>query len=143
MKKTVMMMAVMSLMAVGAKAQVYAYDQALPLPTMDLYDTGVMNMTLRALAETAAWRKQRYEERADMALEAYKKKQWRNVIGYVNDALSTGFYCGELFYIRGNAFEQLGDVKTAKKDYKTGKKYNCTEAAQALETLKAKRKAKK
>lgn len=143
MKKTVMMMAVMSLMAVGAKAQVYAYDQALPLPTVDLYDTGVMNMTLRAMAETAAWRKQRYEEMADMALEAYKKKQWLNVIGYVNDALSTGFYCGELFYIRGNAFEQLGDVKTAKKDYKTGKKYNCKEAAQALEALKAKRKTRK
>ena len=136
-------MALLSLMAVGVNAQVYAYEQALPLPTVDLYDTGVMNMTLRAMAETAAWRKQRYEERADMALEAYKKEQWRSVIGYVNDALSTGFYCGELFYIRGNAFERLGDLKAAKRDYKTGKKYNCREAAIALETLKAKRKTRK
>lgn len=143
MKKKVMMMTLMFLMAVRVNAQVYAYDQALPLPTVDLYDTGVMNMTLRAMAETAAWRKQRYEERVDMALEAYKKEQWRSVIGYVNDALSTGFYCGDLYYIRGNAFERLGDIKAAKRDYKTGKKYNCREAAIAFETLKAKRKTRK
>ena len=142
MKKKVMIGAMMCLMTLNAQAQ-YQYDRALPLPTVDLYDTGMMNMYLRALAETAPRRQQRYEEFADLAFEAFKDKQWNSVINYVNQALSTGFYCGDLFYIRGNAFERLGDIKAAKKDYKTGKKYNCREAAIALETLKAKRKTRK
>ena len=96
MKKKILIGAMMCWMALSAQAQ-YQYDRALPLPTRDLYDSGVMTM----------------------------------------------FYCGELFYIRGYAYEQLGNLKAAKKDYKTGKKYNCAEAAQALEALKAKRKAKK
>ena len=142
MKKKVLIGAIMCLMTLNAQAQ-YQYDRALPLPTVDLYDTGMMNMYLRALAETAPRRQQRYEEFADLAFEAFKDKQWNSVINYVNQALSTGFYCGDLFYIRGYALEQKGNLKAAKSDYKTGKKYNCREAAIALEALKAKRKTRK
>lgn len=142
MKKKVLIGALTCMMALNAHAQ-YQYDRALPLPTVDLYDTGVMNMYLRALAETAPRRQQRYEEFADLAFNAFEDNQWSSVISYVNQALSTGFYCGYLFYIRGYALEQQGNLKAAKNDYKTGKKYNCREAALALEALKAKKKERK
>ena len=96
-------------------------------------------MHVRLLAETAARRKAKYNRCCDLAIEAFKNKKWENAIGYVNEALSTLYYSGQLYYIKGYAYEQLGNVKEAKKNYKTGKKYNCTEAAQALEALKKKR----
>lgn len=141
MKKSFLIGAMMCWMALNAQAQ-YQYDRALPLPTMDLYDTGVMNMYMRALAETSARRQQSYEQYSELAFDAFHNEQWRSVIDYVNRALNTKFYCGDLFYIRGYAFEKLGNLKAAKKDYKTGKKYNCSEAAQALENLKARNKRK-
>ncbi len=142
MKKRVLIGAMMCWMALSAQAQ-FQYDRALPMPTRDLYDTGVMNMYMRALAETSARRQQRYEEYSELAFSAFNNRQWSSVIGYVDQALNTMFYCGELFYIRGYAYEQLGKLRAAKKDYKTGKRYNCEEAAQALEALKTKKKAKK
>lgn len=142
MKKRILIGAMTCWMTLNVQAQ-YQYDMALPLPTVDLYDTGMMNMYMRALAETAARRKQSYEENSDMAFNAFNNRQWSGVIGYVGRALNTGFYCGDLFYIRGYAYEQLGDLKAAKKDYKTGKKYSCDEAARALEALKTKKKARK
>ena len=69
--------------------------------------------------------------------------KWNYTISYVNQALRTGFYCGTLYYIRGFAYESLGDFKSAKKDYKTGKKYDSVEAAQALEQLKVKMKQRR
>jgi tetratricopeptide (TPR) repeat protein len=142
MKKSFLIGAMMCWMALNAQAQ-YQYDRALPLPTVDLYDTGVMNMYMRALAETSARRQQSYEQYSELAFDAFHNEQWGSVIDYVNRALNTKFYCGDLFYIRGYAYEQLGNLKAAKKDYKAGKKYNCIEAAQALEALKAKKKTKR
>lgn len=142
MKKKLLIGAMMCGMALNAQAQ-YQYDRALPMPTVDLYDTGMMNMYLRALAETSARRQQSYERYAELAFDAFDNRQWSSVISYVDQALSTLYYCGDLFYIRGYAYEQLGNVRAAKKDYKAGKKYNCAEAAQALEALKAKKKTRK
>lgn len=142
MKRKVIIGMVMCLMAVNAKAQVYAGDSWTQLPTMDLYDTGAMNMHLRALAETSTVRQRNYLFYSDLAMEAFKNKQWNYVIKCVNDALSTQFYCGQLYFLRGYALEQLGDLRAAKKDYKTGAKYDCSEAAQALAALKARKKRK-
>ena len=142
MRKRIMIGAMMCWMALNAQAQ-YQYDRALPLPTVDLYDTGVMNMYMRALAETSARRQQNYEQFSNLAFDAFNSRQWSNVISYVSTALNTGYYCGSLYFIRGVAYEQLGNLRAAKKDYKVGKKYNCVEAAQALEALKTKKKAKK
>ena len=142
MKKKILIGAMMCWLALNAQAQ-YQYDRALPLPTVDLYDTGVMNMYMRALAETSARRQQNYEQYSELAFNAFNSRQWSNVISYVSSALNTGYYCGSLYYVRGYAHEQLGNLKAAKKDYKVGKKYNCVEAAQALDALKAKRKAKR
>lgn len=142
MKKKLLIGAMMCGMALNAQAQ-YQYDRALPMPTVDLYDTGMMNMYLRALAETSARRQQSYERYAELAFDAFDNRQWSSVISYVDQALSTLYYCGDLFYIRGYAYEQLGNVRAARKDYKAGKKYNCAEAAQALEVLKTKKKTRK
>ena len=142
MKKKIFIMTLVCSAAMNLNAQIYAGDTSLPMPTIDLYDTGMMNMYLRAMAETAAQRKENYYRYSDMALEAYKNKQWNNVVYYVNEALNTKYYSGELYYLRGYAFEQLGNLRAAKKDYKTGMKHNCPQAAQALEALKVRSKRK-
>ena len=142
MKKKIFIMTLVCSAAMNLNAQIYAGDTSLPMPTRDLYDTGMMNMYLRAMAETAAQRKENYYHYSDMALEAYKNKQWNNVVYYVNEALNTKYYSGELYYLRGYAFEQLGNLRAAKKDYKTGIKHNCPEAAHALEALKVRSKRK-
>ena len=67
MKKSFLIGAMMCWMALNAQAQ-YQYDRALPLPTVDLYDTGVMNMYMRALAETSARRQQSYEQYSELML---------------------------------------------------------------------------
>ena len=141
MKKRILIGAMMCWMALNAQAQ-YQYDRALPLPTMDLYDTGVMNLYMRALAETSARRQQSYEQYSELAFDAFRNEQWGSVVDYVNRALNTKFYCGDLFYIRGYAFEKLGNLTADKNHYKIGKKYNCQEAARALENLKARNKRK-
>lgn len=51
MKKRILIGAMTCWMALNAQAQ-FQYDRALPMPTRDLYDTGVMNMYMRALAKT-------------------------------------------------------------------------------------------
>lgn len=142
MKKKVIMLALMCLVVVSGKAQIYGYDQALRLPTADLYDDAMTNMYLRALAETAAIRKENYFRYSDMAVEAYRNQNWNNVIYYVNEALNTKYYCGQLYYLRGYAYEQLGKLRAAKKDYKTAIKNDSQEAAQALASLKARKKRK-
>ena len=142
MKKIVMTVALMCTTTLGCNAQVYAYDEAVRLPTRDLYDTDVTNMYLRALAETAAARKENYLRYSDMAVEAYRNHQWNYVIYYVNEALNTRFYSGGLYYMRGYAYEQLGKLRAAKKDYKTAIKNDSQEAAQALAALKARKKRK-
>ena len=136
MKKRIMIIALTCLMTKGVNAQVYAYDSWMKMPTTDLYDTGVMNMYLRALAETAAKRKADFKYFSELAYDAYCKKQWQSVIDNVNWALSTKYYCSDIFYMRGYAYESLGDYKRAKKDYKRAKKEGYYRAAQALETLK-------
>ena len=127
-------------LALNADAQVYAGDSWMQMPTADLYDAGTMNMYLRALAETEALRKENYQRYNRLAFDAYKNEQWNSVIYYANMALETKYYSGQLYYIRGYAFEQNGNLRAAKKDYKKGKKYGSIEAARALEALKARSK---
>lgn len=142
MKKKIFVIMMTGMIVTSGKAQVYGGDTWVQFPTRDLYDTGMMDMYLRALAETSELRKQNYYRYSDLAIEAYNNKQWNNAIYYVNEALKTKYYSGQLYYIRGYAYEQNGNLRAAKKDYKKGKKYNCPEAAQALEALKARGKRK-
>ena len=140
MKKMILTMALTCLMTKGAEAQIGPYDTYMRMPSADLYDMGMMNAYARVLAEAAARRQEIYDRYSNMAVEAYKNRQWNSVIYYVNMALETKYYSGQLYYIRGYAYEQNGNLRAAKKDYKKGKKYGSIEAARALEALKAKSK---
>lgn len=143
MKKVMMTIVLMYTMVWGCKAQVYGYDQAVRLPTVDLYDDALMEMELRAARETAARRQQAFEYYGDQAYDAYLNKKWGDVINNVNNALKTGYYNGKLYYFRGFAYEALGYYSNAKKDYKVAKKNGIYEANAALERIKLIRKAKK
>lgn len=112
------------------------------MPTRDLYDNDMMNMLLRATAETAQRRKKSFRQYSQMATEAYNAKRWSHTINYVNLAFGTRYENGMLYFIRGYAYEQLGDYKSAKKDYKNAIKLDFEEAAQALERLKEEGKRK-
>jgi len=133
----------MCTVVLGCKAQIYGYDQAIRLPTVDLYDDALMEMQLRAARETAARRQQAFEHYGDQAYDAYLNKRWSDVINNVNSALSTGYYNGKLYFFRGFAYESLGYYSNAKKDYKAAKKNGVHEATAALERIKQIRKAKK
>lgn len=143
MKKKVLAITFACAVAMNANAQVYPGDSWAKLPTMSLYDPNMTNMYLGALAATAGQRQDNYYRYYNLAMEASKNKQWGLVIYYADKALDTHYYSGEIYYLRGWANEELGKLKEAKKDYKQAYKYDCEEAAEALENLDAKMKQKK
>jgi len=140
--KKMMILALMCLMTISGKAQVFSYDQAGILPSVDLYDDAMMEMALRAARETAPRRQRLFEYYGDLAYDAYCNKKWVDVINNVNSALNTGFYNGRLYFFRAFAYESLGYYKNAKKDYKVAKKNGIFEANAALERVKQKMKGK-
>lgn len=105
----------MCLTVMSGKAQFYGYEQAIQLPTMDLYDNATMEMALRAARETAPRRQQAFEFYGDQAYDAYCNNRWVDVINNVNSALNTGYYNGKLYFFRGYAYESLGYYKMRRK----------------------------
>lgn len=142
MKKKMIAIAFMCMMAMGAQAQVYSYDTWSQLPVNDLYDTGMMNTHLGAMAATAARREAAFDYYCDQASEAYGRREWNYVIYYADKALNTQYCSGNIYFMRGFANEQLGNYRAAKRDYKKGKKHNSQLAARALEYLKDKMRRK-
>lgn len=135
MKKKIFAMALWCSMALNSHAQDTIF------PVADLYDTDMINMLINAYRETADVRMQKYNDYnyySDCAIEAYNKKKWSDAVVYVNQALSTGYYCGMLYFIRGFAYERCGYWDAAKKDYKKSIKYNYMQAEPALIMLKDK-----
>ena len=142
MRKKLLTTAMTCLVAMAAQAQTYGYDDYVRLPTMDLYDSGVMNMSLNAHREMAARRQQYMEFCANQAIEAKREGRWNDVIKYSNDALEIGGY--DVFYLfRGDAYEKLGYYKYALADYKRAKRAGISEAANLYNALKAKMKEMK
>ena len=148
MKKKLLATAMMCFVMMSAQAQ-YGYDDYVRMPTMDLYDPGVMNMAIRAQAEAAARQQEMAARRQEMfrfyasrALEAQKAQRWYDVIENATQAISIE-PIGLVFVTRGEAYEALGYYKEALNDYKTGKKDNCPEGATAYNALKAKMKEMK
>ena len=101
-----------------------------------------MNAYANALRETAASRLQDYHFFTDGAMEAMAQEKWDLAIKCIDMALGTGYYNGDLYWMRGLSNEKLGDYKTAKEDYKTGKRLGSEYAGQALEALKERMKRK-
>jgi hypothetical protein len=139
MRKIILTAALMCTMAVNCNAQ---YWQGLEYPTMDLYDTNLMIAHIQAVRETAAQRLEYYRYFSNLAIDAYNNGRWSDVIDNVNNAFSTDYVNGDLYFIRGYAYEQLGYTSYAKKDYKRGRKEGSDLAARALEALKARMKKK-
>ena len=142
MKKKLLGTAMMCFVMMSAQAQIYGYDDYVRMPTMDLYDPGVMNMAIRAQAEAAARRQEMFRYYASRTIEAYNAKRWYDVIENANYTISIE-PLGLCFFMRGSAFEAIGNYEAALADYKAGKKDNCPEAASALVALKAKMKEMK
>ena len=140
MKKTLFLSFVSCLLTTTVQGQVYPGDTWAQLPTRNLYDTNMMAMYLQAWEETSSRRLELYNDYKNQAIEAYNEGEWKDAIYYVNKALNTQYYSGQLYFIRGYSYEQLGYFSNAKKDYKIAKKCNYQDAATALENLKAKRK---
>ena len=143
MKKKGLITALLCMTTWQGFAQIYSGDNWTALPTVDLYDNGSMTMYARALAETAARREAAFEQYSEMAVEAFKAKQWNYVIRYVNQALETKYYNGYVYYLRGYAYEQLGNERAAKRDYKKGKRHQSSQAAYALDSLNEKQKQRR
>ena len=143
MRKKNSVIALACLITMNVDAQIYPYDTTVPSQPTELYDPNIMNMYIRSMAETAAYRKEKYYRYRDLAIEACKDKQWNYAIYYVNEALDTRYYRGQLYFIRGYAYEKLGNIRSAKRNYKAAIKYNFPEAAQALEALKNRNKHRK
>lgn len=142
MKKKVLSVALFLAMSMNLNAQIYGDESPVVFPSQNLYDMGMMNMYIRSYAETAARRKEMFYRYTDLAEEACRNKQWNYVVYYVNEALETEYYNGYLFFLRGYAYEQIGNLKAAKKDYKRAVKNGYTTAARALEMLNARSKQK-
>ena len=133
MKKKILVSATACFMAMSVNAQVL-------FPTPDLYDTDMMSMYINAARETARARLDNFMYYYDKAVNAYNGQQWNNVIYYAKKAFETDYEDGQLYFMRGVAYERQGYVKEAKKDYKTALKQGYREAQKALEYLEAKRK---
>ena len=136
MKNEILSLALACFINMSSKAQVYEYDSWVQLPTRSLYDHGMEEMYIRALAENAAYQRDEFYRYSDMAEDAFKKKRWNYVIYYVNEALKTHYESGHAYYMRGYAFEQLGNLRAAKRDYRRGRKHHSVEAIRALVSLK-------
>ena len=140
MRRGIVLLMMMCALCLKGQAQIYEYDEAIKLPTADLYDMSMVTAYANALRETTGIRMQAYRMYSDYAVAAIKEGLWNDAIFYVNKALDTGFYCGDLYWIRGWAYDALGDYRAAKRDYKKGKKLGSEGAAMALDKLKERRK---
>lgn len=142
MKKMFVMTALLCQITVSMKAQIYAGDTYMRYPTRDLYDSDIMSMSLRAHAETAARRAALFDQYAQRAADAFNAARWNDAITYASSALSIGEN-GQQYYIRGYAYEALGYLKDARRDYKASKRKGYGDASAALERVKEKIKAQR
>ena len=125
MKKKLFALACASIMATGMNAQVL-------FPTPDLYDSGMMNMYINAARETARARLDSFISYYGKAVDAYNDQQWDNVINYANRAFDTDYEDGQLYFMRGVAYDQKGYTREAKKDLKTALKQGYEDARKVL-----------
>ena len=136
MKKKLLMMALAGSMALGCEAQVL-------FPTPDLYDTGMMNMYINAARETARARLDSFIYYYGKAVDAYNDQQWDNVIYFANQAFATDYEDGQLYFMRGIAYDCKGRTHDAKKDLKTALKQGYEDAQKALDYIEAREKQRK
>lgn len=135
-----------SALTLDVSAQIYSNDGAMMMPTRDLYSSwqsyGDIASAAKLAAEADYRRKQYYEYHAAEAYDSYRKGDYYNCIHSSSEALETGYYSADLYYIRGVSFEHLGNYKQAKKCYRKARKKGSISARSALRALKMRNKNK-
>lgn len=131
MKKFFVIVAMSTIFVVNANGQV-------KYPTMDLYDTGMMNMYLDALSNTTEKRKELFYQYAAIAYDYFNNKDYRNFLKYSDSALETLYYTSELYFMRGYAYEMLGLYKQSRQEYELAYKYGYTQAKERLNLIRNK-----
>ncbi len=126
--------AVVMMLSVGMECR----GQAVEFPTIDLYDSDVMNMYSQAYAGTIATRMNTYRTYADLAINAYGRNELTTALNYANGALETGLDNGTMLYCRGLIYEAMEQYRYALKDYKKAKSSGIREAGIAYDQLKRK-----
>jgi len=103
-------------------------------------------MAVQSERARIAWACERYEEYRELAYEYYLKDDYVNFIRCSDIALSVNVYSrgvrsniqglGQLYYDRGDVFEQFHDYKSAKREYKLAKREGLSRAKYALQECK-------
>lgn len=122
-------------LALGASATTAARAQFVQFPTCDIFDTDMMRMALNTAREMSIRRERDYNYNYDMALKACANQQWMQAIAYCNRAMRYKDAGGDLYFIRGYAYEQMGDYTAAKNDYWKGKDLGSSSAASMLSSF--------
>jgi hypothetical protein len=102
------------------------------------YVTQIPNPQLQAYinANNKGIGRQSFMNYMNYAVEQYNHGNYSGFITQSTYALETGYSYPELYYYRGVAFEQLGNKRSAKKNYKKAYKQGVYEAKTALINLK-------
>lgn len=136
MKKIVTMMALTCTMTLQGNAQVYQYDTWSQLPVQDIYGDMLNPSMARMMAEADARMEEAFNFYYDKARDACGQKNWSYTIYYADKALDTGYYNSDVFYLKGCAYEGLGNLRKAKSQYRKAKRKGSNLAKWALERLK-------
>lgn len=144
MKHLILTLFCASALTLDVSAQIYSYDGAMMMPTRDLYSDwqsfGDIAKAARMAAAADHRRKSHFEDYESEAYDYFNRGDYYNCLYSSSLALETGFYTPRLFYIRGIAFERIGNYKEAKKMYRKAKRKGFTPARTALEALKQSKK---
>ncbi len=100
-------------------------------------------MSTEMMISRARYQLNQFNEYRDLAYEALANGYKYLFIKYTDEALSTDYYIPQMYYDRGVVFQELGDYKQAKKNYKKAIKVGYYKAEKALAELKEQRKMNK
>lgn len=127
----------LSFATITCKAQIVIKSQYKP------YTFEEMMLQAKVQAAKNAYNEKKFNEYSNQAYAAYNRGDKYGFITYTNYALETGWYNAKMYFDRGQVFQSLGDMKSAKREYKKAKKYGYYEAEVALNQLKKSKKKKK
>lgn len=140
MKHLILTLFCASALTLDVSAQIYSYDSAMKMPTRDLYSGwqsfGDIASAARQAAEADNRLRQYYDYYAAKAYDSYRKGDYFNCLQSSSEALETGYYSADLYYIRGASYEHFGDYRQAKKCYRKARKEGSISARSALRALK-------
>lgn len=144
MKHLILTLFCASALTLDVSGQIFSNDGAMMMPTRDLYSDwqsfGDIANAARMAAAADHRRKSYFEDYVSDAYDFFNQGDYYNCLHSSSLALETGYYTPHLFYIRGLAFERIGNYREAKKMYRKAKRKGFAPAKTALEALKQSKK---